>query len=208
MTASPWDDPDLADAGDFYEFNNIGDVASGCIKAVRTHRFPETGNVAAQVLMVDDDGTDKCLTAGQFRLKKTLVEQRPMPGDHLRVTYVASIPLAGGKAAKDFTVQITRGHNPALAAAAAQVSYAAPAPVAAYAPPAPVAAPVAAYAPPVAPVPAPVAPVAYAPPAAPVAAAPVAAPPVPGLPLDPAAAQAAMNALTPEQRAQMGLPPA
>jgi hypothetical protein len=212
---STWDDPELANSGEFYEFLNVGDVASGCIKVVRTHTFDD-GKKVPQLLMVDDSGDERTLTAGQVRLKAELVEQRPEAGDHLRVTLASIEPRGGGKTLKHFTVQITRGHAPHLAQAAAAApvqQYVPPAapvaqpawanPVAPVAPPAAPPQPV--YAPPVAA--APVAPPvqAYAPPVAPPVAppAPVAAP----IPTDPAAAAQAIANLSPEDRARLGIPP-
>lgn len=180
---SVWDDPELAVGGEFIEFNNVGDVASGVIKVVRTHRFDD-GKVVPQLLLVCDDGEERTLTAGQIRLKMTLVEQRPEAGDHIRVTYTSKEPRAGGKTLKHFDVQITRNHAPHLAQTAAPVT--APAPAAAP--------PTQSYTPPPAPAPAP--------------ATPQAAPPTPspaGGVVDPAAAAAAIAALSAEQRAALGL---
>lgn len=168
---STWDDPDLAAGGEFYTFENIGDTASGVIKVVRTHTFDD-GKKVPQILMVDDDGSERTLTAGQVRLKAELVEQRPEAGDHLKVTLVNIEKRAGGKTLKIFNVQVTRG----MGGAAPQATPAT-APVISTATGAPVVHQV--------PVPA-------------------AAPAVP----DPQAAAAALAALTPEQRAQLGLAPA
>lgn len=211
--ASVWDDPELASSDEYFSFDKVGDSASGFVKVVRTHRFDD-GKVVPQILLLGQDGVDRTLTAGQIRLKTTLVEQRPEPGDWLVVTLTQIEKRAGGKELKHFDVQITRGAYPQLAQQAQ-----APAPPPAYAPPVappqtyPAAPP--AYAPPVAPPAAPAYPQVpqqpYAPPAPPAQQVPQAppappqAPPAAPLPtapgVDPAAAEAALAALTPEQRA-------
>ena len=52
--ASPWDDPELKQ-GEFYSFDNPGDIASGVIQSVGIHRWDD-GKVSPQIKMVDDNG--------------------------------------------------------------------------------------------------------------------------------------------------------
>lgn len=191
---SIWDDPELRAGGEFVKLENQGDYVSGTIQAIRKHRFDD-GSTAPQVLLVTDEGEERTLTAGQVKLKNELAVQRPEAGDWIRVTLTQIEKRAGGKTLKHFSVELRRGNGappaPAAAAAAPQ-QYAAPAPVPAapaqqYAAPAPAAAP---YAPPAlapAPVPQPVG-------AAPAAVAPQLSP----------EQQAAIAALSPEQRQALG----
>lgn len=128
QTTSVWDDPDLANGGEFVEFVAIGDSVSGIINVIRTHTFDD-GKKVPQILMLTDEGEERTLTAGQVRLKAELVEQRPSVGDHLSVKLSQIEKRAGGKTLKHFDVVIGRG-----GAATAPVT--APAPVAPAAAPA------------------------------------------------------------------------
>jgi hypothetical protein len=106
-TASPWDDPELKQ-GEFYDFTNPGDIASGVVQSVGIHKWDD-GKVCPQLRLLDDNGDDRTLTAGQAQLKAKLVEARPGPGDHLKVTHTGVEKRAGGKTLKLFTVEVTKG---------------------------------------------------------------------------------------------------
>lgn len=127
--SSIWDDPDLRVGGEFVKFENVGDSVSGTITAVRAHRFDD-GSVAPQVLLVDDNGEERTVTAGQIRLKTALAEQRPEAGDHISIAFTQVEKRAGGKTLKHFDVKVTRGGAPVQAAPAAAPT-ATPAPEAA-----------------------------------------------------------------------------
>ena len=118
MSTSIWDDPDLRVGGEFVKFENVGDHVSGTITAVRAHRFDD-GSVAPQVLLVDDNGEERTVTAGQIRLKTALAEQRPEAGDHIAITFTEVEKRAGGKTLKHFDVKVSRGGAPASTAAPA-----------------------------------------------------------------------------------------
>jgi len=117
MTQSVWDDPDLRIGGEFVKFENPGDSVSGVINAVRAHRFDD-GSVAPQLLLTDDSGEERTVTAGQVRLKAELAAQRPEAGDHIVITLTQEEKRSGGKTLKHFTVVVTRGGAPAAAAPA------------------------------------------------------------------------------------------
>lgn len=123
---SIWDDPQLATGGDFVKFEDVGDTVSGTVTAVRTHQFDD-GKIVPQILLTDDSGEDRTLTAGQIRLKVALAEQRPEAGDHLKITLTGVEKRPGGKTLKLFDVAVTRGGAAPQAAPAAPATPAAPA---------------------------------------------------------------------------------
>lgn len=113
---SIWDDPELAVAGDYIKFDTIGDTVTGTVLAARIHRWDD-GTVSPQLLL-DVDGEEKALTAGQVRLKAALAEQRPEVGDTLTVTLTDIEKRAGGRTLKHFTVDVARGGGKKAAASA------------------------------------------------------------------------------------------
>jgi hypothetical protein len=118
----PWADPDFAIGGDYITFANIGDTVTGKVIAVRKHIWDD-GSVSPQILL-DVDGAEKTVTAGQVRLKAALAEKRPQPGQHVTITLTDIEKRAGGKTLKEFSVIV----GPVAAApAAAPVAAAAPA---------------------------------------------------------------------------------
>lgn len=118
MTASIWDNPELAVGGDYVKFENIGDTITGVINAIRAHRFDD-GKVAPQILLTTPDGEEKTVSAGQVRLKVALAEQRPEAGDTISITLTDIEKRAGGKTLKHFTVNVQRGTGAAPATAVA-----------------------------------------------------------------------------------------
>lgn len=121
---SVWDDPEIKIVSEYVKFDQPGDHVAGVITAVQIHRW-EDGSACPKVMLIDDaSGDETSFTAGQYRLKAALAEQRPEVGDHIAVTYKGEIPLSGGKKAKDFEVVTTRkgATPPAPAAPAAPVA--------------------------------------------------------------------------------------
>lgn len=121
---SIWDDPDLRMSSDYVSFENVGDSVAGTIINVRAHRFDD-GKVVPQLLL-DVDGEEKTVTAGQVRLKAALAEKRPEPGDLITITLTDIEKRAGGKTLKHFDVQIgaaARATKPASKFAAAGGGY-------------------------------------------------------------------------------------
>ena len=124
MTQSIWDDADLKVNDDYVKFDNPGDTVTGKILSIKKHTF-EDGKAVPQLLL-DVNGEEKTLTAGQIRLKAELATQRPGVGDVLTVTLSEIEKRSGGKTLKHFSVAI--GGAPADAPAqAAPVSAPAPA---------------------------------------------------------------------------------
>lgn len=122
---SIWDDPDLRVSNDYVSFENVGDSVAGTIINIRAHKF-EDGKTVPQLLL-DVDGEEKTVTAGQVRLKAALAEKRPEPGDAITITLTEIEKRAGGKTLKHFDVQIG-----AQALAAKPAAKAAPAPASGY----------------------------------------------------------------------------
>lgn len=117
---SIWDDPDLRVGGDYIKFDSVGDTVTGTVVAVRAHRWDD-GSVCPQVIL-DVDGEEKTITAGQVRLKAALAEKRPDAGDTLTVTLVDIEKRAGGKTLKHFDVVVGRGGSKPAATAKAAAS--------------------------------------------------------------------------------------
>ena len=103
---SIWDDPDMKVADDYVKFDTVGATVTGRIIASRIHRWDD-GSASPQLLL-DVNGEEKSLTAGQVRLKAALAEQRPEPGDTITVTLTDIEKRSGGKTLKHFDVQVVR----------------------------------------------------------------------------------------------------
>ena len=101
---SIWDDPELRMSSDYVSFENVGDSVAGTVINVRAHRFDD-GKVVPQLLL-DVDGEEKTVTAGQVRLKAALAEKRPEPGDAISITLTEIEKRAGGKTLKHFDVKV------------------------------------------------------------------------------------------------------
>lgn len=120
---SIWDDPELRTSSDYVSFENVGDKVAGTIINIKAHRFDD-GKVVPQLLL-DVDGEEKTVTAGQVRLKAALAEQRPEPGDAITIELIDIEKRAGGKTLKHFNVQIGAQAMAAAPAAAAGGTYSA-----------------------------------------------------------------------------------
>jgi len=101
---SIWDDPELRTSSDYVSFENVGDKVAGTIINIKAHRFDD-GKVVPQLLL-DVNGEEKTVTAGQVRLKAALAEKRPEPGDAITIELTDIEKRAGGKTLKHFDVQI------------------------------------------------------------------------------------------------------
>lgn len=105
---SVWDDPEIQVAGDYVKFEAVGDKVVGDVIAVSKHTFPD-GKTAAKVVIRDDDGTDRTLTAGQMKLAEKLIELRPAAGDRISIEFTSIEKRPGGKTMKHFDVKHTAG---------------------------------------------------------------------------------------------------
>jgi hypothetical protein len=119
---SVWDDPDVqGEESSYVKFEREGQNITGTVKALGKHRFDD-GKVAAQLTIITDTGEVKTVTAGQTRLKKALMDERPEVGDRISITYTKSEKLSGGRTLKHFDVKVQRGSS-----APAAATYTAPA---------------------------------------------------------------------------------
>jgi hypothetical protein len=111
-----WNDPDLLVNDDYVSFENVGDTVTGTIVTIRKHVFDD-GKAVPQIIL-DVDGTEKTVTAGQVRLKSELATLRPQPGQVLSITLTEVEKRAGGKTLKHFDVKVV-GVKPVAAVPAA-----------------------------------------------------------------------------------------
>jgi|SRR5690554_2844561 len=106
MSDFDWDN--YTQTGDWITFKSIGDQVVGIIKAIRQGK-DFNGNPCPE-LILEVDGDEKTLTAGQVMLKAALAEQRPSVGDKVRIRYSGDGDARPGKApAKLFTVDVKKG---------------------------------------------------------------------------------------------------
>lgn len=106
-TTSIWDAPELkANDGEYVKFVEVGDTVTGKIVSQHLHTFDD-GKVVPQIIL-DCDGEQRTLTAGQVRLKAALAEQRPATGDTLTVTLTQIEKRSGTKTLKHFDVTVAR----------------------------------------------------------------------------------------------------
>jgi hypothetical protein len=95
--------------GSFVKFENVGDSVVGIIKQVREGK-DFNGNPCPELILEDDDGDERTVTAGQVLLRAALAEKAPQPGDKIRITYSGVGEGKPGKApAKLFTVEVKPG---------------------------------------------------------------------------------------------------
>lgn len=124
MSDFPWDN--YTQTGDFISFNEVGDTAVGVIKAIR-EGTDFNQNACPELILEDNDGEERTLTAGQVMLKAALSEKRPQVGDKIRVVYSGVGDARPGRApAKLFTVEVKEGPHELKQPAVAHVDTDAP----------------------------------------------------------------------------------
>lgn len=110
---SVWDDPEVqGEESSYVKFEKEGQNVTGLLKSLGKHKFDD-GKIAPELIIVTDTGEVKTVTAGQTRLKKLLMEERPEPGDRISITFVKSEKLSGGRTLKHFEVKVRRGSSSA-----------------------------------------------------------------------------------------------
>lgn len=98
-----------ATSGEYVKFEEVGDQVIGVIKDIREGRT-FNGDPCPELVIEDDDGEERTVTAGQVRLKAALAEKRPQKGDKIRITYSGVGEAKPGKAPpKEFTVDVKQG---------------------------------------------------------------------------------------------------
>lgn len=95
--------------GDWVTFNDVGDGVIGTVQSI--HEGADfKGNPCPELVIVDDNGDEKILTAGQVMLKAALAEKSPQVGDKIRIVYSGIGEAKPGKApAKLFTIDVKEG---------------------------------------------------------------------------------------------------
>lgn len=102
-----WDE--FKTTGGWITFENVGDTVVGTVNAIRTGK-DFNGNPCPELIIEDDDGEERTLTAGQVMLKRALAEQAPQVGDRIRIKYAGVGDAKPGKApAKLFEVAVKTG---------------------------------------------------------------------------------------------------
>jgi hypothetical protein len=109
-----WDDPELKVTDEYVKFENVGDTVTGTVLGISVHRWDD-GSTCPQLLL-DVDGDEINLTAGQTRLKRALAEQRPQVGDTITATFTEEEKRPGGKTLKHFELTVQRGDGKATKA--------------------------------------------------------------------------------------------
>jgi len=120
-----WDE--FKQTGEWITFKEIGDTAIGDIVSIRTGE-DFNGKACPELIIKQDDGEHRTITAGQVMLKSELAEQAPQVGDRIRIVYSGNGEGKPGKApAKLFDVAI-RAKDPSSVPPPAPVAAANPAP--------------------------------------------------------------------------------
>lgn len=112
---SVWDDPTIKPGGDYVRFENAGDGIVGEVIALGVHEFPD-GKRCAKLIIKDDDGEERTLTAGQVQLATMLAEQRPDVGDRVSIKFTEVEKRSGGRTLKHFEVKVKKSEKAATAA--------------------------------------------------------------------------------------------
>jgi hypothetical protein len=98
-----------AGSGEYVKFEDVGDQVIGVIKDIREGRT-FNGDPCPELVLEDDEGDERTVTAGQVRLKAALAEKRPQKGDRVRIVYSGVGEAKPGKAPpKEFTVDVKQG---------------------------------------------------------------------------------------------------
>lgn len=105
---SIYDDPDLVVSNEYIKFEEVGTEVTGDVISVGKHTW-ENGDKCIKLVIRDDDGTDRTLTAGQMKLAEKLKELRPDAGDRIRIKFTEIEKRPGGKTMKHFDVDVKAG---------------------------------------------------------------------------------------------------
>lgn len=106
MTEFDWNE--YRQTGDWITFSEVGDSVVGVVVAVRTGQ--DFNGRPCPELVLDVDGSEKTLTAGQVMLRAALAAEQPQAGDRVAIVYSGVGEARPGKApAKLFDVTVQRG---------------------------------------------------------------------------------------------------
>lgn len=94
---------------DAVKFNQPGDAAIGTIvKMERADMQQPDGRIdqMPRLHLMGDDGKVRTVLCGPRNLQDLLSQRKPRVGQRIKIAYVSSTPLGGGKAAKNFAVEV------------------------------------------------------------------------------------------------------
>lgn len=112
----PLDYDKYSSSGTYMKFNEIGDQIVGVIKEAREGK-DYNGDPCPELVLEDEDGNERIVSAGQALLKAALAEKRPNELDKIRITYSGnSEGKPGRNPAKQFTVDVKEGPHEVKAA--------------------------------------------------------------------------------------------
>lgn len=113
----PLDYDKYKNTGTWVKFDDIGDQVIGVVKEAREGR-DYNNNPCPELVLEDEDGNERIVTAGQTLLKAALAEKRPSEGDKVRIIYSGNSGdgKPGRAPAKQFTVDVKAGPHEVKAA--------------------------------------------------------------------------------------------
>lgn len=95
--------------GAYVKFENVGDRVIGVVKEVREGRT-FNGNPCPELVLEDESGEERIVTASQVMLRAALAERQPQPGDKVRIIYSGVGEAKPGQAPpKLFSVDVKPG---------------------------------------------------------------------------------------------------
>ena len=95
---------------DYISWETPGDQVIGTIKDIRPGlAFDQVTECPELILEVDDEGTEKTLTASQSMLISLLREHNPQVGQRIRITYTGDERTDRGGTKKLFTLEVKEG---------------------------------------------------------------------------------------------------
>ena len=95
--------------GAYVKFENVGDRVIGVVKEVREGRTFK-GNPCPELVLEDESGEERIVTASQVMLRAALAERQPQPGDKVRIIYSGVGEAKPGQAPpKLFSVDVKPG---------------------------------------------------------------------------------------------------
>ena len=109
MSTSIWDDPNIVGSdGAYVKWETPGDCVTGDLISVGQGEDMQ-GGACPQLVIREDDGLERILTASQAQLKSKLRKHRPNAGDRIKILFERVEKRDGGKTLKHFEVSVVAG---------------------------------------------------------------------------------------------------
>lgn len=110
--------------GDFVKFENVGDGIRGVVRSLTFDGSDFNGKDCPKLVIEEEDGSVRTVTAGQVMLQRTLAEKQPDVGDKISIVYSGNGEGKPGRApAKLFDVEVTKaGADPGAASSGVAAS--------------------------------------------------------------------------------------